>query len=90
MSYLKLFKALAILVIIFSLVAILVYAKPFLIPVTFSGLLSILLLLTKKMVTNKESQSSSSVLIYKFHLRIMAFGSTQFEILYTTINKKLL
>jgi predicted PurR-regulated permease PerM len=59
----KLFKASAILVLMISIVVILVYAKTFLIPITFGALLSMLLLPITKRFQSKGVNHALSILL---------------------------
>ncbi|HZG00463.1 MAG TPA: AI-2E family transporter [Chitinophagales bacterium] len=63
MTYPKLFKAAAILAVLIFSVIILVYAKPFLVPLTFGALLAMLLLPIAKWLRKKGMNEAMAALL---------------------------
>lgn len=79
MPYQKTIKAAAVLVILIALVVILVYAKPFLVPVTFAALLAMLLLPVAKWLQRKGVGKAIAVLLSML-LLILFFALVAFFI----------
>lgn len=63
MQYQKIYKSAAVLIVIISTVVILVYAKPFLVPLTFAALLSMLLLPITKWLQQKKVNKAVAILL---------------------------